>query len=152
MSKFVDYLLMKPPKEFRFQDSSGGQINAPESTDQVPTRRIIYSVIGLILGIFLSFVLTGLQKIPSSTPNNTTTTAAEVSNSSSDTIKFRPMSLQEVAVTLLLSLVICLLTYQGLYSSLRLHKNEPAWLIVVISFQYGFFWQSFVKGGALLVT
>jgi hypothetical protein len=46
----------------------------------------------------------------------------------------------------LIALVICGLTYQGLYFSLRLYEGQPALLVWFAAFQYGYFWQSVVEG------
>jgi hypothetical protein len=61
-------------------------------------------------------------------------------------------SLRRLLTVGLIALVICGITYQGLYFSLRLYQNEPAFLIIFVSFQYGFFWQSVVKGAAAVLS
>ena len=52
----------------------------------------------------------------------------------------------------LISLAICGLTYQGLYFSLRLYANQPPFLILFVAFQYGYFWQSALKGASVVVA
>jgi hypothetical protein len=113
---------------------------------------------GLILGIFFSFLITGISGIkasPTQKPGSEISKSQEMTQPGIDTSPKVKISFPETKELLsigLITFVICMITYQGLYSSLKLYQNEPAFLVLFISFQYGFFWQSLVKGGAALLS
>ena len=124
---------------------------------QVPTRRIVLSLVGLILGIFFSFLITGINGIKTSPEQKAGSginkrEVIQPGNETSSKIKISFPETKELVSIGLITFVICMITYQGLYSSLKLYENEPAFLVIFISFQYGFFWQSLVKGGAALIS
>jgi ABC-type antimicrobial peptide transport system permease subunit len=169
--KIVDYLLMKSP--------SKGDGKMGEPSEQISTRRIVLSLIGLILGIFFSFLITGIEKttgISASTSSDTTQTStvqaqttpvqtqtdtvqAQIKNEKSQTEPEKPQakpglllpSLKDLFPLIIISLVICMLSYQGLYASLKLYNNEPTFLVLFVAFQYGFFWESIVKGASTFI-
>lgn len=125
---------------------------------QISTRRILLSLAGLIFGIFFSFLITGISEIKVS---HTQKAGSEINKSQDVTppvvsvspkVKISFPDAKELLSIGLITFVICMITYQGLYSSLKLYQNEPAFLVLFISFQYGFFWQSLVKGGAALLS
>jgi len=144
--KILDYLLMKNPDPMMIKEAG-----------QIPTRRIVLSLVGLILGIFFSFLITGINGIKTSPAQKA---GSEISksevirpgNETSSKVKISFPETKELVSIGLITFVICMITYQGLYSSLKLYENEPAFLVIFISFQYGFFWQSLVKGGAALIS
>jgi ABC-type antimicrobial peptide transport system permease subunit len=144
--KFVDYLLMRSPGP-----------NEIDSPGRISTRRIILSLAGLILGIFFSFLITGITGTPTTTQTShsetsTSQSAVQPTTGKSDNVRISFPNAKELLSLGLITFVICMITYQGLYSSLKLYENEPAFLVVFVSFQYGFFWQSLVRGGAALLT
>jgi hypothetical protein len=144
--KILDYLLMKNP-----------DTNMIKETGPIPTRRIVLSLAGLIFGIFFSFLITGITGSAatnkSSAPEvSKIQTATKQNTDNSDKIKISFPDAKELLSLGLITFVICMITYQGLYSSLKLYENEPAFLVIFVSFQYGFFWQSLVKGGAALLS
>jgi len=132
---------------------------------EVSTKRIVISLVGIVLGISVSFFVTGLKPAPKPSPSSVHETkqgltgeqngGAKGSASAGDNTQ--PMvdfdfSWKRFGVIGLISLVICGISYQGLYYSLRLFNNEPAFLILFVSFQYGYFWQSAIKGGSIAVS
>ncbi len=145
--KILDYLLMKSPDSEIIRE-----------TEPIPARRILLSLAGLIFGIFFSFLIAGIggikaspsQKAGSEISKNQEVTQPGIETSSKVKITF-PETKELLGIGLI-TFVICMITYQGLYSSLKLYQNEPAFLVLFISFQYGFFWQSLVKGGAALFS
>ena len=144
--KIVDYLLMKSPDSWLISE-----------TGQVTTRRITLSMAGLILGIFFSFLITGINEIKTPTTQNLTPETlknqiASQSTSAKSEIKISFPDAKKLLSFGLITIVIFMLTYPALYSSLKLSGNEPAFLVVFVSFQYGFFWQSVVKEGAALIS
>ncbi len=160
--KVVDYLLMRTPeqllgsKKTRLRKSTPGKVSA---------QRIIFSLLGVILGIITSFLVTGLDSSVNSELaaiqkiNNTdnVTQNIDMQNKNSNEKKLQPkvnlnISWNEFLVIGILSLVICGLTYQQLYFSIKLYNNEAAFLILFVSFQYGFFWQSVIKGGSKILA
>jgi hypothetical protein len=145
--KLIDYLVMRTP-----QARMGGQ-GAAAGT--VSPSRIVLSLCGLILGIALSFVVTGIQPSKTLQPQPGGAGVGSSSKPAADTQQ--PSPEPKVAIDLswhrlqtigLITLVICGLTYQGLYLSLSLYDKQPSFLILFVSFQYGFFWQSVVQGAA----
>jgi len=145
--KLLNYLLMKSP------DS-----DIIRKTGPIPTRRILLSLAGLISGIFFSFLIAGIGGIKASP---TQKAGSEISKTqeviqplidTSSKVRITFPEAKELLSIGLITFVICMITYQGLYSSLKLYQNEPAFLVLFISFQYGFFWQSLVKGGAALLS
>jgi hypothetical protein len=145
-----DYLVMRtPPARL-----GAGNESAPGT---VSKSRIALSFLGIILGIVASFYVTGLR--PTTTPATSSNGQAHqerattgVAQDAQEPSVTKDFSLRRLGVVGLISLVICCLTYQGLYLSLRLYQYEPAFLIFFISFQYGYFWQSMVKGAAAFLS
>lgn len=145
--KTTDYLLMKGGAEVSAANDPAGQIS---------TRRIVLSFVGLLAGIFLSFLISGIEKIPAQANTQGESITAPVENSrvvdtqrkegepSEVTISWP--GLKEAVSLFIITLVICMLSYQSLYASLKLYSNEPTFLVLFVAFQYGFFWQSVVKG------
>jgi len=147
---FMDYLLLRTPTD-RMDET---KMVTRATPGKVSAGRIVLSFAGILLGIIGSFYVIGFQLTNSPKPPATTSQATSQSPSPSpataQTAPAEPtlasdLSLRRFAKIALISIVICLLTYQGLYFSLRLYENEPAWLILIISFQYGYFWQSVVS-------
>jgi hypothetical protein len=144
--KILDYLLMKNPETIMIKE-----------TGPIPTRRIVLSLAGLIFGIFFSFLITGItgSAVTNKNPGSEVSKSQATIKQNTDNSEKAKISFPEAKELLslgLITFVICMITYQGLYSSLKLYENEPAFLVVFVSFQYGFFWQSLVKGGAALLT
>lgn len=147
--KFADYLLMSSP------DSMSGESKNVDPTSQISLRRIILSLAGLLLGIFFSFLITGIEK--TTVPGNNQGTASgtmteQFQTSTSPHLKPQLVlpGLKDLFPLIIISLVICGLSYQGLYASLKLYNNEPAFLVLFVAFQYGFFWESVVRGVSVL--
>jgi len=148
VNRVFDYLLLRTPEEERGRLGGVAPSQKPKSSGtivrrsaavpgRIPTDRIVLSLVGLFLGVLLSFVVTGL------TPTQTDATGAVVSQPK---VQLK-LSLAELVV----SVVIIGLTYSGLYQSLKLYRDNPTLLILFVSFQYGYFWQSLIKGGATLL-
>lgn len=151
----IDYLLIRTPDVERM----GKQKSKRGAPGRISGPRIAFSFVGILLGIVASFYVSGLQLVKASNPPSDASQASQVMNqsanpsasmiSSSQTSPAPRLasdfSLRRFLKIVLISAVICLLTYQGLYFSLRVYQNEPAWLIIVVSFQYGYFWQSVVN-------
>lgn len=160
--KVVDYLLMRTP-ERRLGDEKTRSREAKPG--KVSPRRIVFSLLGLILGIIASFLVTGIEPSVTSDPtaiqktDNTenVTHSNDTQNKNSSEKKLQPkvklnISWDEFLMIGIFSLVICGLTYQQLFFSIKLYNNEPAFLILFVSFQYGYFWQSVIKGGSTILT
>mgnify|MGYP001075941163 CR=1 FL=1 len=144
--KFLNYLLLKTPEQ------KEERMSIPKDVNKVSTRRILLSLVGILLGISLSFIVTGIE--PVDVPQDNTEQVennAQNSNVNSDDIKVNFPDWNELINIGIISLVICLLTYQALYFSLKLYNNEPAFLIIFISFQYGFFWQAVIKTSGSII-
>jgi hypothetical protein len=146
MKKPLDYLLMRTPPA-RMSDTGGAK------PGEVPTKRVIISIFGLFVGIFASFFVTGIHvesgqalSAPQAVESETGATP------SPEAPRLAPISRRLLWQTVLISLVICGLTYQQLYFSLKLYEGEPTFLIFFISFQYGYFWQSVIKGATAILT
>jgi ABC-type antimicrobial peptide transport system permease subunit len=163
VTKVTDYLLMRTPTP-----RLGGQ-KPRAAAGQISGSRIAISLLGIILGIIASFYVTGLHPAAEtgnssagqSQQGSTTTQPGTSTPAPQPTVT--PATTPQPAVSTdfswnrlwkigLISLVICGITYQGLYSSLRLYQNEPALLILFVAFQYGYFWQSVVKGAAAIAS
>lgn len=143
----IDYFIMKTPLS-RMGDQAAPP--PPPAPGTVPTGRIVLSLIGLLLGIIASFFVTGLgvqTQAKGSSAGTTqqmpvTATQAPAPQQQPEVHAFTPRRFLTVC---LIALVICGLTYQGLYFSLRLYEGQPTFLILFVSFQYGYFWQSVVS-------
>lgn len=158
MNRVLSYLLIRTP-----EGRMGGESTAPPG--DVSAKRIVISLVGIVLGISVSFFVTGLRPAPKLSPstvheakqgqaaqqNGGAQDATSASDASQPRVDF-DFSWRRFGVVGLISLVICGISYQGLYYSLRLYQNEPALLILFVSFQYGYFWQSAIKGGAVAVA
>src|SRR4051812_31660030 len=148
----ASYLLIRTPTQP--PRLSKGKTDAQPG--KVSPHRIALSLVGIILGIVASFFVTGIRPAsspsdPSSNRSTATSSSEEISHSvgSSTERPAQPViqgdwSMKRFLQVGLISLVVCGLTYQGLYFSLRLYQHEPAWLLLFVSFQYGYFWQSAV--------
>jgi hypothetical protein len=146
----TDYLLMRTP-------SARMEAGNEAEPGKVSKSRIALSFLGIILGIVASFYVTGLR--PATTPGTSPTgqsqqerTAAGTPQDAQQPSITNDFSVRRLLTVGLISLVICGLTYQQLYLSLRLYKHEPAFLIIFVSFQYGYLWQSVVKGAATAIS
>jgi len=157
MSKVTNYLLMRTPDE-RMGDEEEKKGAEPGKTSG---WRIGVSILGLLIGIIASFFVTGLQtysaakqvssgtqiisksESPSSEGNAKSATASEP--------QINPFTWKRFWTVFLISLVVCGLSYQALYFSLRLYQREPGLLILFISFQYGYFWQSALQGASTVL-
>jgi hypothetical protein len=146
-----DYLLMRTPRA----RLSGTEQQAAPGT--VSGARIALSFMGIILGIIASFYVTGLR--PATEPGSQPAVQSQQEKPPSRAVQEAPQpgvttdfSLRRLMTVGLIALVICGITYQGLYFSLRLYQHEPAFLLIFVSFQYGYFWQSVVKGAATLMS
>jgi uncharacterized membrane protein YbhN (UPF0104 family) len=156
--KLLDYLLIRTPAA-RMSEAVGGA-----EPSKVPTSRIVISLFGLILGVAASFFFTGLgartdiQKGAAKNPpavsqvGQASQPAGSASRAPDPDPQIKPFTWQRFGTVCLISLVICGISYQGLYFALRLYQGEHAVLIFFVAFQYGYFWQSVVKGatGALM--
>lgn len=146
--RFIDYLIMRTPTAGRL---GAGHAAQPGRTSP---SRIIVSIVGLFLGIVASFVVTGITPtVDHSSVSVTTHVAgdnakgASTRSDASQAPKVQiDLSWQRMRTVGLIGIVICCLTYQGLYFSLRLYEQQPGFLIFFVSFQYGYFWQSVVDG------
>lgn len=158
MKRFLSYLLIRTP-----EPRMGGE--GTPVPGEVSAKRIGISLVGIVLGISVSFFVTGLRPAPKPSPitvheakqgkaaeqNGVAQGSTSVGDNSQPRVDF-DFSWKRFGVIGLISLVICGISYQGLYYSLRLYQNEPALLILFVSFQYGYFWQSAIKGGAIAVA
>jgi hypothetical protein len=153
--RLADYLVFRtPPAHLGVQ-------NAPVS-GTIPASRVALSLIGLIIGIAASFVVTGIHpagqhkaSVPSvaaASPSRSTAETTPSTDAPSEPKVNLDLSGRRILIVGLISLVICGLTYQGLYFSLRLYENQPTILIFFVSFQYGYFWQSVVEGARTLLS
>jgi hypothetical protein len=155
MSRLTDYLFMRTP-----HPRLDGNAPQPATPGAVSGTRIAISILGLLVGIILSFFVTGLQLDKASkqidsqqavaAQTKTTTTPEKSPGAPEPQIK-TPFTLERFWTVLILSAVICGLTYQSLYFSLRLYQQEPGILILFVSFQYGFFWQAALQGASVLL-
>lgn len=148
----TDYLLMRTP-----EPRMGGRTRG--IAGKVSGARIVLSFVGIILGIVTSFYVTGLrlaggpakpavnqsQAVITTNQSVSAAQSPKAAMSSPEPKVTDDFSLRRLLRVGLISLVICGISYQGLYFSLRLYQNEPAWLIIFVAFQYGYFWQSLVK-------
>lgn len=148
MSRSItDYLLLRTPSGRMGPD---GKVSRP---------RIAISFLGIILGIVASFYVTGLRPAAESAKPAASQSQAVSNANQPGTPASAPeptitedFSLARLLKVGVISLVICCLSYQGLYFALRLYQNEPAFLIFFVAFQYGYFWQSVVKGAATAIS
>ena len=147
--KLLDYLLIRTPVN-RMDDTQNKQL---ATAGHVSGVRIILSIIGILAGIFMSFYVTGVRPANSSSGTAVNHSQAVGTTASPTPTPRQPepqvnsdFSLNRLLKVGLIALVLCGISYQGLYFSLRLYEHEPAWLILFISFQYGYFWQTVVKG------
>ena len=146
----LDYLLMRTPP---------ARLAPPKQANpgRISTPRIIISIIGILLGITASFYASGQQtraalkpqKLAQAVASQAQGADSEAQTPSALTPQWKgPATWHGFATILLISVVICGLTYQALYFSLRLYQQEPAFLILFVSFQYGFFWQAAIQGAS----
>jgi hypothetical protein len=146
----LDYLLMRtPPARLAPQKQA--------ASGTVSTPRIVVSILGILLGIIASFYVSGLQTQAVSKhqePAPSIAAQAQGSDSSGQSPASEapqvkgPFTWKAFGTVVLISVVICGLTYQALYLSLRLYQQEPAFLVLFVSFQYGFFWQAAIQGAS----
>jgi hypothetical protein len=167
----IDYLIMRTPRRQAAERAEEERLGESESSRGLPAAadgqisgwRIMLSLIGVVLGILASFFVTDL--VPPSAVHSKSTGAEPAaqqqlsagSEAPARTESYKGPRLQEFSWNRLLtrciiSLVICGLTYQTLYFSLKLYDSSPVFLILFVSFQYGYFWQSVIKGGAAALT
>jgi hypothetical protein len=146
-----NYFLLKP-SEKQIAKANARRMDATKPGN----ARIVLSLLGLALGIFLSFIVTGIHTAPPA-PAKTPPQETVAGQKTPATVTPSKPQVQWPALADfwkigLITFVICMLSYQGLYFSLKLFVNEPPWLILFVAFQYGFFWQSVVKGGAAMLS
>lgn len=153
--RFSDYVLMRTPIPRMGEKSAPKAISAQPG--QIVGSRLVFAFGGLLLGIFFSFFVTDLITEKGNPAISALSTQQQgVQNppgSSPETIpraSIKNISLSELPAIAILSFIICLLTYPAFYQSLKLYQNEPAFLVLFIAFQYGFFWQSVIKTIKLL--
>ena len=158
--KIGDYLLLRTPAA-RMGEATD-ETKLPEA-GKVPGSRIAISILGIILGIVASFYVTGIsgsadaQKRGGDSPavqaaaGQTESTSKPANPASKIEPQVGPFTWARFWPIGLISLVVCGLSYQGLYFSLRLYQREPTFLILFVSFQYGYFWQSALKGASALL-
>ena len=150
--KLTDYLLLRTP-EVRMEGRKG---KLPEP-GKVPPLRVAVSFAGIIVGIVASFYITGLK--PLSPPADAVPSAQVNATDQAKLPASGPPSNPQIATdpsrpfwkVFVISLVICALTYPGLYFTLHLYSNQAVFLVLLVSFQYGYFWQSAVEGGRVLL-
>ncbi|HVU96886.1 MAG TPA: hypothetical protein VHE34_16770 [Puia sp.] len=122
--------------------------------------RIVLSLVGILLGIFLSFVVIGIDAqstartiqeskkdtvaVSGAKNSADSTHAIAKSDSPADRFKIMTFTWAYFVKIAIISFVLCMLTYPMLYQSLRLYVNEPAFLTLFVAFQYGFLWQSVI--------
>lgn len=157
MRKVMNYLLMRTPDE-RLGDEEEKQRAEP---GKIPGSRIIVSIIGLLIGIIASFFVTGLQtysavkQVSSGTQivskSESPSGEGNVKSATASEPQINPFTWRRFWAVFLISLVVCGLSYQGLYFSLRLYQQEPGLLILFVSFQYGYFWQSALQGASTVL-
>jgi hypothetical protein len=151
----TDYFLLKPGKDRMSGDEA----------EKVPTGRILTSIAGLVIGIVASFFITmagattdiqkgGPANLPAVTQTNPAPQAGGSMPNASAGVdqQLKSFTWSRFWTVFLISLAICGLTYQGLYFSLRLYANQPPFLILFVAFQYGYFWQSALKGASVVVA
>jgi hypothetical protein len=149
MGKILDYLVMRTPAA-----RLGASDQAPPAGNISPIR-IVLSIVGLLLGITASFVVTGIRPATVNPPAVQATAPGPGDNAASTNATPKvevDLSWARVRSLGLIALVICGLTYQSLYFSLRLYDQQPGFLILFVSFQYGYFWQSIVDGARTILT
>lgn len=143
------YLLLRTPSKVP-RLSEAPQLS---QAGKVSGRRIALSLLGIVIGIVASFFVTGIRPASSLSDQASITPGSIASLNGGEVGAGSPRLLEEPIIqgdwslrrflqVGLIALVICGLTYQGLYFSLRLYENEPAFLVVFVAFQYGYFWQS----------
>ena len=150
--KITDYFLLRTPEA---RMGRGSRLSlAPSTSGKIPPLRVSLSLLGIILGIVASFYVTGInQSKPSRLDSSTKIVPTESAATASPSTPQVATGLRgSFLKTCLVSLVICLLTYPGLYFTLHLYANQAAFLIFFVSFQYGYFWQSAVQGGKALLA
>ena len=147
--KLSDYFLLRTP-EARMGPGRG---KAAEP-GKVPPLRVALSFAGIVAGIVASFYVTGL-KLNASTP---TAPSAQIATPGVNASATPPQANPQIETDtrpfwkiFVIALVICFLTYPGLYFTLHLYANQALFLVFLISFQYGYFWQSAVEGGRALL-
>jgi hypothetical protein len=150
----ADYLLLRTPVA-RLDADAVKHSKRRAGPGKVSGGRIALSLVGIMLGIVASFYVSGIRVQSSSHPpteqrqtaanRSLAAAGSDVSGTDSGVTIIEDLSLRRLIRVGLISLVICAVTYQALYFSLKLYQHEPALLILFVSFQYGYFWQSVVK-------
>lgn len=158
MGRFSDYLLMRTP-EATLGPGSHKKLGKP---GEISWKRIALAFLGLLLGIFFSFYVTGLEPSSRAAP---AVNAASQQTARADSPGAAPAATptpaprprlvniprKDLPTILGITAVVCMLTFQGLYRKLGLYQNEPALLVFFVAFEYGYFWQSIIRGGAVLL-
>jgi hypothetical protein len=135
--KFLDYILIRTPEQRLGEDDKARNVRKAEP-GAVSRSRLIFSFIGLLVGVVASFYVINLVS------------NVDTGQPSQPRVSTQDLSWARFAVVGIISMVICSLTYPGLYYSLRLYDNEPTWLVLFVSFQYGYFWRSIIEGVSAL--
>jgi hypothetical protein len=157
MSKFLDYLLMRTPEA----TLGAGPRKKLGKPGEISATRLALAFPGLLLGIFFSFYVIGLETASKAAPVN----AASQQTARADSPGAAPAATpapaprprlvniprKDLPTILVITAVVCMVTFQGLYKKLGLYQNEPAWLVLFVAFEYGYFWQSVIRGGAVLL-
>lgn len=149
MKKLLDYFLLRTP-EARM-GSGQGEVAVP---GKVPPLRVTLSFAGIIVGIVASFYVTGLNLQSAAQPTPSAQVATHDANAMPTPSHANPQIQADSRPfwkIFVIALVICFLTYPGLYFTLHLYANQAVFLVFIISFQYGYFWQSAVEGGRALL-
>ena len=133
MPNISDYLLLKTPIQ-RMSDDKDTSLAPPGETS---ARRLFLAWFGLVLGVLASFLVTDLVG------------QAEVGGDPS--VRLELLAAGQLLTTTIVTLVVCMLSFPGLYQSLRLYRHEPALLLIFVAFQYGFFWQAALQGVSAVV-
>lgn len=168
--KVLDYLLMRTPNAEaaparlgKSQKPRQSVINQrpPAKPGKVPGDRVVLSIVGLFFGILVSFYVTGLAEMHIQQANGKESAIGHTQDTSMSSLSAEasgvelqiegPFAWKRLLSQVAIAFVVCMLTYQQLYFSLALYKRAPTFLILFVSFQYGFFWQAVIKGGATLL-
>lgn len=154
MSKFLDYLLMRTP-EATLGAGSRKKLGEPGKISGV---RLTLASLGLLLGIVVSFYVIGLETSSRAVPavsavSQQTAGADRPGAAPAPSPRPRVVNIprKDLSKVFVIAAVVCMLTFQGLYKKLGLYQNEPAWLVLFVAFEYGYFWQSVIRGGAVLL-
>lgn len=141
----VSYFALRRPPQ-RMGEAGEKSLSQP---GQISGLRISLALIGLLIGIVASFYVSGLNRSNSALPAAQQPSSVAGAPAVADSLLspqsppgVSPITWAEFPKILILSLVICALTFPALYLGLRPYEHERAFLVLFLGFQYGFFWQS----------